>query len=61
MNPQDIETIRAAILKNAPPHEQALAIAAFNVGIHALNQIDRLIFTFERIATAQERIATLRG
>lgn len=54
MNPQDIETIRAAILSNAPPHEQALAIAAFNVGIHALRQLERLVTAFETIAKNTE-------
>lgn len=53
----DIDTIRAAILRNVPPNEREVAIALFNVGLEALTQVKRMGANFERLAIAMEKIA----
>jgi hypothetical protein len=53
----DIETIKTAILKNVPADEKALAISMLNVGLHAINQFERIAASFERMALAMEKIS----
>lgn len=51
---QDIKTIHAAIMKNVPPAERATAEAMMNVGLHVINQMERITVAFETIAAAQK-------
>lgn len=48
----DIIVIQSAILRNMPEAEKPTAIAIMNVGLHVINQFERITIAFEQIATS---------
>lgn len=55
---QDLNTIKDAIFKNVPPAELQTAMAIFNVGMHVINQMERITVSFEKMAAVQEKLAS---
>lgn len=52
---EDIEALRNFVLEDVPPQHKAVATAAVNIAIDALNDLSTIANSFERIATALEQ------
>lgn len=50
INPADLATIHAAIIKNIPPAERPTANAIFNISVHAIGLLERFVVAHEAIA-----------
>lgn len=55
IDPNELNTIKNAILKNTATQDHDLAIAIMNLGLHVLGNLDRIANAIDKPITQHER------